>query len=148
LDSWIDFDFGIHKLVKGENIIKLEEKYGYAVFDKLTVKKAELPDLKISNVTLSDPKALPSAQKVQDFLASVYGKKIVSGQQEIYGGGNNGDYELEFEYIHNITGKYPAIRGFDFMNYNPLYGWDDQTTERIIDWVKKKRRNCYSFLAS
>ena len=138
LDSWIDFDFGIHKLVKGENIIKLEEKYGYAVFDKLTVKKAELPDLKISNVTLSDPKALPSAQKVQDFLASVYGKKIVSGQQEIYGGGNNGDYELEFEYIHNITGKYPAIRGFDFMNYNPLYGWDDQTTERIIDWVKKR----------
>ena len=24
------------------------------------------------------------------------------------------------------------------MNYNPLYGWDDQTTERIIDWVKNR----------
>ena len=25
------------------------------------------------------------------------------------------------------------------MNYNPLYGWDDQTTERIIEWVKEKK---------
>ena len=24
------------------------------------------------------------------------------------------------------------------MNYNPLYGWDDGTTERVIDWVKNK----------
>ena len=44
--------------------------------------------------------------------------------------------ELEFEFIHDTTGKYPAIRGFDFMNYNPLYGWDDKTTERVIEWVK------------
>ena len=24
------------------------------------------------------------------------------------------------------------------MNYNPLYGWDDGTTERAIEWAKDK----------
>ena len=32
----------------------------------------------------------------------------------------------------------PAIRGFDFMNYNPLYGWDDGTSERAIEWAKDR----------
>ncbi|MDP4183511.1 MAG: glycosyl hydrolase, partial [Bacillota bacterium] len=68
----------------------------------------------------------------------VYGNHVISGQQEIYGGGNNGNMELEFDYIYGKTGKYPAIRGFDMMNYNPLYGWEDGTTDRIINWVKNK----------
>ena len=137
-EEWIDFDFGMHKLVKGDNVIRFKPQNGYAAYDKFTVKKAEFPDITTVSSALSDPKATPEAKKVQEFLASVYGKKIVSGQQEIYGGGNNGDYELEFKYIYDLTGKYPAIRGFDLMNYNPLYGWDDQTTERIIDWVNNR----------
>ncbi len=24
------------------------------------------------------------------------------------------------------------------MNYNPLYGWDDGTTERIIEWGNER----------
>ncbi|MBQ8297250.1 MAG: beta-mannosidase [Ruminococcus sp.] len=47
------------------------------------------------------------------------------------------NYDLEFEYIQDLTGELPAIRGFDFMNYNPLYGWDDGTTQRCIDWVNE-----------
>jgi len=133
-EEWIDFDFGMYTLSKGDNIIKFEPQNGYVAYDKFTVKKTTTTVAS----TLSDPKATPEAQKVQDYLVSVYGKKIISGQQEIYGGGNNGDYELEFKYIYNLTGKYPAIRGFDLMNYNPLYGWDDQTTQRIIEWVNNR----------
>ena len=137
-DTWTDFDFGVHRLNKGSNIIKFKPIYGYAEYDSITVKEAEFPDFSSLPTKLSDPKATPTTQKLQDYLASVYGKKIISGQQEIYGSGNNGNYELEFDYIHDLTGKYPAIRGFDFMNYNPLYGWDDETTERVIEWVKKR----------
>ena len=137
-DTWTNFDFGIHRLNKGINIIKIKPIYGYAEYDSITIKEAEFPDFSKIDTTLSDPKATKEAQKLQDYLGSVYGKNIISGQQEIYGGGNNGNYELEFDYIRNITGKYPAIRGFDFMNYNPLYGWDDKTTERVIEWVKKR----------
>ncbi len=48
------------------------------------------------------------------------------------------NYDQEFDFIAEKTGKYPAIRGFDFMNYNPLYGWDDGTTERVIEWAKER----------
>lgn len=48
------------------------------------------------------------------------------------------NYEQEIEYLTELTGKAPAVRGFDMMNYNPLYGWDDGSTNRIIDWVKNK----------
>lgn len=68
------------------------------------------------------------------YLSSVYGKHIISGQQEIYKYGPH-DFEYEFNYIHDTTGKYPAIRGFDYLNCNPLYGSEDGTTDRIIQWV-------------
>ena len=74
------------------------------------------------NSTLSDPKATIEAQKLQDLLGSVYSKKIISCQQETYAGGNDNNYELEFDYIKGLTNKYPAIRGFDLMNYNSVFG--------------------------
>ena len=135
-DSWTDFDFGVHRLNKGKNEIAFVGKYGYAEYDTITISEPIFPNFKEVPSKLSDPKATPEAKKLMEYLVSVYGKNIISGQQEIYGGGNDGDMELEFEFIHDLTGKYPAIRGFDFMNYNPLYGWDDKTTERVIEWVK------------
>ncbi len=48
------------------------------------------------------------------------------------------NYDLEFEYMESLSGSFPAIRGFDLMNYNPLYGWEDGSTERLIDWVNNK----------
>lgn len=135
-DTWTDFDFGMNRLNKGTNIIKVKPVYGYAEYDSNTVKEAEFPDFSLVLTKLSDPKATEAVQKLQDYLGSVYGKKIISGQQEIYIGGNDGNYALEFDF--DLTGKYPAIRGFDFMKYNPLYGWDDQTTERVFELVKKR----------
>ena len=137
-DEWTDFYFGMHRLNKGSNEIAFKPASGYEEFDTITVTEATFPDFSSVPTNLSDPNDTKEAKALQDYLGSVYRKKIISGQQEIYGGGNNGNTELEFEFIHNITGKYPAIRGFDFMNYNPLYGWDDNTTERVIDWVNNR----------
>ena len=134
-DSWTDFDFGVHRLKQGSNTIGFIGKYGYIELDTITISEPVFPDFSNMNTTLTDPKATPEAKKLMEYLGSVYGKKIISGQQEIYGNGHDGNIELEFEFLYKTTGKYPAIRGFDFMNYNPLYGWDDQTTERIIEWV-------------
>ena len=134
-DSWTDFDFGVHRLNKGNNVIAFVGKYGYACYDTITISEPTFPDFSKIPTKLSDPKATPEAQKLMNYLGSVYGKAIISGQQEIYGGGNDGNMELEFDFLYDLTGKYPAIRGFDFMNYNPLYGWDDKTTERVLEWV-------------
>ena len=148
-DTWTDKSFGIFRLNKGVNTIELLTKYGYAAFDTITVKKAVLPELNI-DPTLSDPNATKEAQGLMNYLCDVYGKNIISGQQEIYGGGHTEDspngysgdellgYETEFEWIKKNFGDYPAIRGFDMMNYNPLYGWDDGSTERIIEWANDR----------
>ncbi|CAI6051823.1 hypothetical protein PAECIP112173_01423 [Paenibacillus sp. JJ-100] len=135
--TWSDYDFGFHKLNKGINKIQLKAGWGYAYFDMFTVDYADLDPLNVQPV-LTDSQATPETQKLMNYLTEVYGEKIISGQQEIYGGGNDGDSELEFEWIHDLTGKYPAIRGFDLMNYNPLYGWEDGTTARMMDWVNNR----------
>ncbi|AIQ42143.1 glycosyl hydrolase [Paenibacillus sp. FSL R5-0912] len=135
--TWSDFDFGYHKLNQGSNIIQLKAGWGFAYFDSFTVEVADLDPLDVQPV-LSDTQATPETQLLMNYMTEVYGNHVLSGQQEIYGGGNDGNSELEFDWIHNLTGKYPAIRGFDLMNYNPLYGWEDGTTARMIDWVNNR----------
>lgn len=135
--SWSDYDFGFHKLTQGVNTIQIKSGWGYAYFDTVTVDYADLDPLEVQP-TLTDPLATPETQILMNYLTDVYGDYIISGQQEIYGGGNDGDSELEFDWIYDLTGKYPAIRGFDLMNYNPLYGWEDGTTDRMIDWVNDR----------
>lgn len=135
--TWSDFDFGFHKLNKGSNTIQIKAGWGFAYFDSFTVDHADLDPLNVQPI-LTDPEATPETQILMNYLTEVYGNQIISGQQEIYGGGNDGDTELEFEWIYDLTGKYPAIRGFDLMNYNPLYGWEDGTTDRMIDWVNNR----------
>ena len=136
-DKWTDFDIGVYRLKAGENTIQLLPQYGYGAYDTITIEEAQLPELNVQP-TLSDSKATKETQSLMNYLCDVYGKNILSGQQEIYGNGHDGDMEYEFKWIENLTGKLPAIRGFDFMNYNPLYGWDDETTERIIEWTNEK----------
>ncbi|MDE6665988.1 MAG: glycoside hydrolase, partial [Ruminococcus sp.] len=91
-----------------------------------------------TQTTPVDPKATAETKNLMSYLASVYGEHIISGQQEIYSGGPHG-FEQEFEYLNDTTGHYPAIRGFDFLNCaNILYGSEDGTVDRMIDWVKNK----------
>ena len=130
-DKFEEISCGAINLNAGENTIQLESFWGWTWFDYLTLQPANLTELKGSAV-LSDKAATSESQSLMNYLAENYGNHILSGQQEIYGQADEG----EFEYIYNTTGKYPAIRGFDFMNYNPMgWSWQDGTTERIIDWT-------------
>jgi mannan endo-1,4-beta-mannosidase len=137
--GWSDYSFGFTYLEAGTAKIEIgtSGSWGYILYDAITFDYAHMPDLKIASATC-DANATSETKSLKQYLTSVYGNHVISGQQEIYGGGNNGNMELEFEYIFGKTGKYPAIRGFDMMNYNPLYGWEDSTTYRMIKWVKQR----------
>lgn len=139
-DKWTDISMGVFRLNKGTNEIEISPQYGYAAYDTITITKAMPNDYSKATSTLTDSDATSETKALMKYLKSVYGNHILSGQQEIYGGGMNGDgnMEKEFDWLLENTGKLPAIRGFDMMNYNPLYGWEDGTTERLIDWVTKK----------
>ncbi|MGN1480760.1 glycosyl hydrolase [Porcipelethomonas sp.] len=132
-DTFKELKVSSIRLTEGENTITFKKSWGWIIFDYMTVNQAVLPELSVST-KLSDPDATPTTQSLMNYLVDNYGNHIISGQQECYG---NAD-EKEFEYIYNLTGKYPAIRGFDYMNWTQGINWDDGTNNRIIDWVNNK----------
>ena len=81
------------------------------------------------DMTLTNENATDEANKLYAYIAANYKNKVISGQQESTWMGSE-DYE--FNYIKNKTGKYPAIRGFDFMG-------DDFSgcVRRAKAWAKK-----------
>ncbi len=125
-------------LKEGANTIAIEKSWGWSYFDYLTIDGATLPPIQATDIICADPDAIPEAQNLMNYMASVYGEHIISGQQEIYQYGPH-DLEYEFEYLQNLTGEMPAIRGFDYGNFTcPAFGSDDGSTERVIDWVKNR----------
>lgn len=134
----VETELGKFKLNAGDNTITVKSSWGWTYLDYIKVESASLPTLTSSN-KLSDSKATSATQSLMNYLADVYGKHIISGQQEIYNYGPH-DFEYEFEYIKEKTGEYPAIRGFDYGNFTcPAFGSDDGSTTRIIDWVKNRK---------
>ncbi len=138
--EWKEISAGIVKLGAGTNNIEFESYWGYTFFDYLIVKPADesITNLKVSK-TLTNPNASKEAKSLMSYLCDVYGKHIISGQQELCGSHNYSGAEAEFTYIQEKTGEMPALRGFDFMNYrgNGLF-WDDLCAERVIEWYNEK----------
>lgn len=62
---------------------------------------------------LSNPNATYEARRLYTYIYDTYRSGIISGQQESTWMGSE---QYEFDYIYRHTGKYPAIRGLDYMN--------------------------------
>lgn len=136
--EWFTMSLGSVKLNAGDNEIKIVSGWGWTNIDYITVETATYAEISASQNTCSDPKATKETKNLMSYLASIYGKNTIAGQQEIYANGPHG-FEEEFEYINNLTGHYPAIRGFDYGNFCcPAFGSDDGSTDRVIDWVKNR----------
>lgn len=82
------------------------------------------------------PNAQPGVAQLLSFLESVNGRYVLSGQQEIAWDLNR--QEEDFDYILKTTGKTPAVRGFDFLQYvySPSVRANQNATERAIAWAK------------
>ncbi len=78
---------------------------------------------------LSNPNADEITQEVYDYICENFGTYIISCQQESTWMGTP-DYEMN--YIEEITGKLPAMRGLDYMN-----GDFDGVNRRAIEWWEK-----------
>ena len=80
---------------------------------------------------LSDPEATIQAKRLFNYMRDVYGKKIITGQME-----NAWDDSYnQLQQVYDKTQKYPALVGFDFMNYTSL-GWSarNKQTERAVSF--------------
>lgn len=78
---------------------------------------------------LTNPDASKEAKAVYDYLVSINGEYVLSGQQESTWMGSP-DYETD--YISSSSSKLPVIKGFDYMN-------DDfeGVNERALQWWEK-----------
>lgn len=80
---------------------------------------------------LINSNASEGARRLMSYLCSIYGRRMLTGQQ--IGVGST----PEFDILHEVTGKYPAVGGFDFMNYSPSRverGAECQDTDLAMDW--------------
>ncbi|MDQ6902912.1 MAG: glycoside hydrolase family 26 protein [Bacteroidota bacterium] len=75
---------------------------------------------------LSNKNASKEARALYAYLNETFGKKILSGQ--MYSGWGFD----EFKYVYEVTGKYPAIKGLDFIDSR----LNDTVTQEAIDWWK------------
>ena len=75
---------------------------------------------------LSNPKPSKEAVALYAYINDMFGKKTLSGQM-FSGWGFD-----EIKYINGITGKYPAIKGLDFIHEKE----NDTVTQQAISWWK------------
>ena len=80
---------------------------------------------------LVNPNADENARRLMTYLCDIYGARILTGQQI------GVESTPELEVIYEVTGKYPAVYGFDFMNYSPSRterGATCTDTDIAIEW--------------
>jgi mannan endo-1,4-beta-mannosidase len=118
----------------GSNTISIQKNWGYTDIDNFGI---ELAPKHIYNVVANpiNPNADTKTIALYNLLKSKYGNCILSGQTSYWP-----------ETIA-LSGKTPALRGFDLQNYsphNPWYNWtatDDGTVQSAIDWYNSTGGN-------
>ena len=83
-----------------------------------------------SNVSfkISNPASDPKTKRLYEYICNNFGKFIMVGQQE----SPWLDVEDEIEYIYKVTGKLPAIKGFDFVGRH-----FEDVEQHAIEWGKQ-----------
>jgi mannan endo-1,4-beta-mannosidase len=74
--------------------------------------RAQLPQRAARNAPV-DTNATPNARAIHAYLRGVWGKQVIAGQQDL----TWKDSVDMAQRVFDDTGKYPALMGFDFMNY-------------------------------
>jgi len=81
----------------------------------------------------------PNKKRLLNYLSDVYGKYIISGQMDT-SWATNEDIDM-ISRVYAETGKYPAIKGFDFImlshSYAPFMNGREQINEAIEWWEGK-----------
>ena len=104
------------RLSKGEHTVSLLKSWGWVLLDSITLVESEpLPaDLYEVNPAPVNPAASPNAKRLKKWLSSIYGEKVLSGQNC-----DTGMMGYENMAIQKTTGQYPALLGLDMIEYSP-----------------------------
>lgn len=88
----------------------------------------ELDQFPANPTRLVSKNAGESTKKLFDYLKTIYGKNILSGQQYLQ------PDELEDAVYYRLTGRIPAVRGYDLLDM--CKNMPNSQTDRAIYWAK------------
>ena len=119
-------------LEQGKSILTFTRGWGYFDLDYVELERFDTSQLAAAPITekLSNSHATPEAVALMNYLNEHAGKSVISGQQ-LY---------THIIDIEQITGKRPAIVGFDFIEYSPTraaYGSRSSEVESALSWHKQ-----------
>lgn len=132
--DFVDIAAGSAIFNAGTNVMEIRNNWGWFDLDKFSVYTKPANVYNITS-TLVDPEIAPAAQQLYNFIKSVYGEKIMTGQTTDY-----------YDTIVAVTGKRPVVRAFDLLTYSPMYPWkwggtghifgpvENGEVERAITW--------------
>lgn len=127
--------FGKVSLKQGENTVKVLKNWGYFELDYIVFTPAKPNEIHHYNESLNNPNASEEAQLIYRFLRDYYGHRIISGQQATDGGSS------EMNFLDTKTGKLPAIKGLDLIDYSPsrvANGTTSNQTEYTVSWWQEQ----------
>ena len=87
---------------------------------------------KEEKMTTADPKATKETVELWHYLHAVAGKQIITGQHT-----QTIPCE-EIDYIRQVTGKEPKLRGFELLAYSPNINYEDASPECIQEVEENK----------
>ncbi|PVI04682.1 glycoside hydrolase family 26 protein [Periconia macrospinosa] len=128
--KWTTVPAGQVLLNSGSNTIQIQNNWGWYLIDAISLTPSS--DRGEHNVTTTpiNPNANADAKKLLEYLGSIYGKNILSGQQDA----------ASLEWVTQNVGKTPAVLGVDLMDYTESrisLGASSQDVEKAIEFAKR-----------
>ncbi len=132
--DWHDTVIESIYLEAGTATISIEEYWGWFDLDYILIEEGSgIPPSVYTDATsvLVNPNANRRTVDIMEYLKSMYGQKTLSGQSCTL------NANTEIEAIHNLTGKYPAIRMLDFIFCSPASSYQSSEEVNIaLEWDK------------
>jgi hypothetical protein len=120
----------------------LTDYKGPVFFDNLRWETANYkrpPEPPLVITVLPSPEDSPNKKRLLNYLSDQFGKNIISGQMDT--SWTSDDVMDMISRVYKDTGKYPALKGFDFLelsnNNAPFFGSRQQVDEAIEWWEGK-----------
>ena len=130
--TFVEKKIGKIFLRQGVNTVAIVKDWGYFEVDNIRIEASSASVVTNVSNALITPSSTARSDSVFRFLLKIYAKAMLSGQ---YGG------PQEFDYIRDISGKTPAIRGFDLIDYSPSRverGATSSEVEKAVAWDRQR----------
>ncbi len=111
-EGFFDLEVGMLRLSEGGHRIAVCKVWGGIAIERLRLVAVPAPNRETPRFDLVNPEASGASRRLMAYLSQVYGRGIISGQHTSAADGP------EMTAIRQLTGKSPALRGFDLLSYS------------------------------